>query len=123
MNRKQNRRACARVVPFFYSGYHRELAEDNVAFVVEQDGSPVSKDEEVPVGEKVQERIKIVLLAGVAIPRDLQESEEEERVRVFRCSEDAVGIDEFVGEGVSSTKDDDSSVGEDLIRSVPAGGS
>lgn len=63
----------------------------------------------------MQERVKIVLFTRVRVTREAQESEVVKRRRV------ASG-DEFIGEGVASSDDDDSSVGEDLVGGVPARG-
>ena len=61
----------------------------------------------------MQEWVKIVLFTRVTIPCKLQEPEEEKRLAVVVVY--VVGVDELVGEGVSSANDDDPSVGEDLV--------
>ncbi|WVZ09881.1 hypothetical protein V8G54_014411 [Vigna mungo] len=94
---------CAGVVSFFLAGDNGEVAEDFVGGVVEEDGVAV------------QEGVKIVLLAAVGVTREFQEGEVVER-----RGGDIVFGDEFVGEGVAATHDDDFPRGKDLVGGVPA---
>jgi len=63
----------------------------------------------------VQEGVKIVLLSTVGVACEFQEGEVVER-----RGGDVVFGDEFVGEGVAATHDDDFPRGKDLVGRVPA---
>lgn len=63
----------------------------------------------------MQEGVKIVLLAAVGVTRVFQEGEVVEG-----GGGDVVFGDEFVGEGVAATDDDDFPRGKDLVGGVPA---
>jgi len=97
------------------AGDDGEVAEDLVGGVVEENGVAVGEDEEVSVWQEVQEGVKIVLLAAVGVTREFQEGEVVER-----RAGDVVFGEEFVGEGVAATDDDDFARGKDLVGGVPA---